>query len=1351
MKLFLTVALIFAATLTYAQGKNEAFSNFSVEHGLSSVTVTSILKDSRGYLWVGTEDGLNRYNGYEFKIYRNDPSNQNTLLTNRILTVFEDSGGTLWVSTGRGTVHYYDRQKDAFIREPQFNNLIVNAINEDDQRRVWFAGTTLKSLDLASGLWTSHTSGFHGRLAIVGIEHIEKNDYWIAADTALYKWNRKTGDLFTYAHQPGNPNSISYNFLYSIAKDKKGNLWIGTRGGGLDKFDVTTRSFVNYKIAKNPENGPLVNVVRAVCPDGDFVWVGTENGGLSKLDTRTGKFNHYTTEKDYAKSISDNSIKALYKDDEGRLWIGTYSFGLCVIDPYQNKFTSFKTSYHNTVVNAFFIDSRDRYWIGTEGGVIKIENGINSSYLDQPIASGQSGIPVLCIMEDSDRKIWIGTWAEGLFYYDERTDRFIRYATAGNGTHALSNQNVYALLEDSQTGNILIGTYLGLNILTSKQPRQFTWLVDSTWSVDNSNNCLKTIFEDRNGDVWVGSCAGIKLYDRRRHQMIPLFSDNSDYNDNIQSLVFCLFEDSRGRLWAGTESGLYHLKDKSTFERFTIDHGLTNHNIKGIQEDEQGNLWISTSNGMSVFSPETKAFKNYDDSDGLMVNGFKGNSSFRDEDGMLYFGGSNGVITFDPSQIVDNPHPPSVVLEDFKVFNKSVAVNSEDSILRKHISETTRLKLQHHVNVFSIEYAALNLSASDKNQYAYRLIGFDDKWNHVGATRSTTYTNLDPGEYTFEVKASNNDGVWSMTPASLVISISPPWWKTPWAYAGYLALAIVLLYVFRRITLMRAHFINDLRLERVKLENAERLNTAKLQFFTNISHEFRTPLTLILGPVQTLIENTSIDLAVRSRLQSVQHNAQRLHKLVNQLLDFRKAESGNMKIAAIESDIVEFVKEIKLSFDPLADQLNVDFSIQSDAEEMMVWFDQDQLEKVIFNLLSNSFKNIQPHGVVTIKLSHDAGSVRIVVFDNGKGIRKEHLSTIFEPFFSHEEGKNSTGTGIGLSLSRSLVELHRGTLTVESEEGQFARFTVSIPLGNTHFKPSEIVPLTSPRPLSGQKVGELIAPARAPQSPPAPGDDAMTILVVEDNAEVSDYIVSILNADYHVVVAFNGKQGFERALDIIPDLIISDVMMPVMDGITMCKQLKQHVSTCHIPVILLTARTSNIYKIDGLETGADDYITKPFNSKVLALKVRNFIETRHKLYEMLADSRILHIEPRNVAVTSRDETFVKAVLDNVEANMANAGYTVDDLCKGVGMSKATLFRKLKALTGQSANEFVRTIRLKRAAQILTQGDFSVAEVAYMVGFNDPKYFRNCFKKLFGMAPSEYADKAKAGVLPPERP
>jgi signal transduction histidine kinase/DNA-binding response OmpR family regulator len=630
------------------------------------------------------------------------------------------------------------------------------------------------------------------------------------------------------------------------------------------------------------------------------------------------------------------------------------------------------------------------------------------------------------------------------------------------------------------------------------------------------------------------------------------------------------------------------------------------------------------------------------------------------------------------------------------------------------------------------------------------LEGFDKEWNYTNASRRyANYTNLNSGEYTFKVKAANNEGVWNEQISTVKLVIDPPWWKTIWARIAYIVLGLLLLHLFRTLVLMRANLKHDLKLERLQRENMEKLNYAKLQFFTNISHEFRTPLTLILGPSQSLLDRGEGGKEVRDHLLNINANAQRLLRLVNQLLDFRKAESGNLKLEVSEGNIIKFVKEVKLSFDTLAEQMKIDFSFYASSNIIKVWFDRDQFEKIMFNLLSNAFKHTPEGGKITIQVIERADDVMITVQDTGKGIKREHFESIFQTFFSYDEDKHHTGTGIGLALAKSLVDMHHGKLTVVSEENSYTRFSITLPKGTAHFDTAELSTVSKDMETMDRYPALAPDPLYIPDKESGIANDSLKdlpkLLVVEDNDEVRSYIKSIFEGTYIVLQASEGKEGMDIALEEMPDLVISDVMMPVLDGITLCTQLKSNVKTSHIPVILLTARTSLIFKVEGLETGADDYITKPFNPKVLQLKVRNLMRMRELMRKMFRDNEVLKIEPKRVTLNSADELFVQQALESIEKNMSNPDYAVDDLGRDVGMSRTQLYRKLKALTGQSANEFIRVIRLKRAAQLLEQNQLTIAEVTYEVGFTDLKYFRECFKKLFGVTPSEFVQKTSGDL------
>ena len=719
---------------------------------------------------------------------------------------------------------------------------------------------------------------------------------------------------------------------------------------------------------------------------------------------------------------------------------------------------------------------------------------------------------------------------------------------------------------------------------------------------------------------------------------------------------------------------------------------------------------------------------------------------FADDAGNLFFGGADGLNVIDHGSISKNPFEPKVVLKDFRIFNEPVRVNEPHHgkvILKKTLDQTQQIRLKYYENSFSFELVALHFAAPQKNNFAYKLDGFDRGWRYTAANqRYINYTNLRDGDYVLKVKASNNDGVWGAE-KELRILIAPPWWRTVWAIGLYALIIILILYAFRRLILMRANFINNLKLERLEKQNLERLNRAKLQFFTNISHEFRTPLTLIAGPLQHILDSGEANRFMRDQLVIINQNTQRLLRLVGQLLDFRKADGRNLDLKVAEGNLVKFLKEIQLSFLGLANSHQVDLKFQASSNVIKVWYDRDQLEKVFFNLLSNAFKHTPKGGIVSIGLVEYENRVDVLIEDSGSGIRPENFENVFKRFFSQDEEHH--GIGIGLALAKSLVDLHYGEIRVESEEGRFTRFIVSLKLGNAHFNQSEII--------HDFKDSEAIAtyPDIPVFSETEPEEDNKTftasdlenwpkLLVVEDNADVRTYVKSIFKGQYVILEAEDGQSGLELALEEMPDLVISDVMMPVMDGIAFCKALKEDVKTSHIPVILLTARTSLIFKVEGLESGADDYVTKPFNPQFLKLKVRNIIKSRESLKKEFRDSEVLKIEPKRVTLTSKDEQFIQAALESVESNMSNSEYTVEDLWRDTGMSRMQLYRKLKALTGQSANEFIRTIRLKRAAQLIEQNELTIAEVTYEVGFSDLPYFRSCFKKQFGVNPSAFGKK-----------
>lgn len=784
-----------------------------------------------------------------------------------------------------------------------------------------------------------------------------------------------------------------------------------------------------------------------------------------------------------------------------------------------------------------------------------------------------------------------------------------------------------------------------------------------------------------------------------------------------------------------------------TFTFYREKEGLSNDVVKSIEEDSDGNLWISTLKGISKFNPDLETFVNYTTSDGLQGNGFNLGASCLAQNGVMYFGGTNGMNLFLPDKIKkqsDESFP--CLITDLKIFSRSIQPGERIRnrvILEKVIDETKSISIPHFIDNFAFEFAALNFAGADNIKYAYKMEGANGDWHYTDASRRyASFSNLSPGEYTFKVRAANIEGIWSGQVTQLEVTIVPAPWKTTWAYSLYSLLFLSLIYLFRKYELARFKLKNELRLERLERQKNKELNEMKLRFFTNISHEIRTPLTLILSPIQELITSGDVRKQIRDQLRNINRNANRLLLLVNQLLEFRKQEAGHAELQVAKGNFVKFIMEIILSFKEFAQQRNIDFSFTHQPDEIDIWYDSSKMEKVFFNLLSNAFKFTPDGGKISIHITREQKIVRIVVEDTGKGISKEDLPHIFERFhkFDKDYSGNYLGSGIGLALVKKLVELHHGTISAESEPEVFTRFVIELPTGVKHFKEEEII--------SDHKGGEHAMHYQIENDKEedlensilTATDDAPELLIVEDNNDVRKYLKKLFLPQYRILEAADGKAGWESALKHLPDLIISDILMPEMDGLQLCKKSKITLETSHIPVILLTARTSMLYRTEGFETGADDYITKPFDPNLLKLRVKNLITSRKRLREKFSQN--IALEPHEITITTPDQNLLQRAIEAVEKHMDDAEFDVNGLAKEIGVSRPALYRKLPAITNYTPNEFIRIIRLKRAAQILAKVDLPISDVCHQTGFKTPKYFSKCFRDFFGVLPSEYAKQKK---------
>jgi len=1362
-RFYLIQLLLLAGVSSYGQPANLPsrriqFEQFTNDLALSQNAINCVLQDHNGFLWIGTWSGLIKYNGHATTVYHagNQPGK---LKSNQISALYEDSNNNLWIGTVRGGLYLYKEDQKGFIQfasTDKPNSLVnnnVRAIQEDKEGNLWI--------------------GTEGGLSVLTKQ-----------DSSFHNFKFSTGSQ-------GLPhNFISYLFLSS-----SGRLWVGTGKGlcellpdssiGMSKFQTYTYDndlqdydfqnwvtqisefryqgtstiwFATIKGLKTLYNGKVENflppsaersknIFLTILPgeyDAPYLLVGSDNG-LFFFDPINRKFNRYLTNENPELNLSNNSITALYLDRGGVLWVGTKK-GLNKFDTYLNDFSGVPINALDpagSVVTGIQPSTDGGYWISTSSGALGRYRGGKFERFKFASSTGEHFVSnIQTMFRDSRGRIWIGTGGSGAFcFQDVIPARGVISDFVHFDTHAkqkISDDYVMSFAEDN-LGNIWIGTW-GHGINRISPQNKSAWI-----DVDLTEKPIVVMLVDHLGMLWIGT-RGNGLFNMdpssRSKNSLKHFQNGNEHESLTDHFINSLYEDEKGKLWIGTENGLKVFERHSaTFGQIPIA-GIDNNVVVSFQQDAQGRFWIANWDGLHVVDPAfPDDVKHYDRHEEIKGGFFHNNVCLKDSFGNLLFGGSEGFNVINPSKLIQSPTTPIVNIEKFSIDHQEIAPGIEYNaklILARPINDVGKVVLKHAQNSFSFDFAALDFAAPDKIQYAYMLEGFDKDWNFTPSSRRfATYSNLNPGSYTFKVKASNIDGRWSEAISKVDIEILNPWFETIWAKIFYCFVFVAILYMLRKVVLFRASVLHDLKLERIQRENMEKLNQAKVQFFTNVSHEFRTPLALIIGPLQTTLSELSVDTRLYNQVRMANENAQRLLRLINQLLDFRKVETENMKLSISEGNIVQLIHEIVQSFEPMAEESKISLSIDS-PHNIAFWFDRDKCEKIFFNLISNSFKHTSEGGKINISIDEHEHDVIISVWDNGHGIKKAHLENIFLSFFSFDEGRNHPSTGIGLALVKALVQLHHGSIRVESEENSFSKFLVTFKKGKAHFREDEVAQdsklsgLRDEPPTAALEVFEHTEVNRVAKQ--------TKLLVVDDNVEMRAYLGTVFDSQFQVIGAADGDEGLAMAKDLIPDIIIADIMMPKLNGIDMCKDLKRDLKTSHIPVVMLTARGSLDFKLEGLESGADEYVTKPFNPKVLQLKVKNLINRRNALHAYFEGKGILNLEPRRVSLSSADDQFIKTALELVELNMGNGSYTVDKMSRDMGMSHVQLYRKIKALTGQTINDLIRTIRLKRAAQLLEQHQLTVSEITYKVGFTDLQHFRECFKKMHGLTPSQYAQR-----------
>ncbi|HEX5026423.1 MAG TPA: two-component regulator propeller domain-containing protein [Agriterribacter sp.] len=1369
-KLYFLAYILFFYLNGFTQEDAYHFMRLDVRQGLSHNQVNCILKDSKGFMWFGSMSGLNRYDGYDFKVFKNELHNPASLSDNYVERIFELPDRKMWVATRNGN-NIYDPLTESFNRKDQ---------------------EYLSQLSLPPG-------------SVYNVVKDKQGNYWFIYqnNAGVYRYSPSTKKIVALQHNPEDSATIATNDVAVLAQDSNGNIWIVHRNGIVEKLkagtyeviqrtdqlkSITQNSIQNYTLyidsgdelwisvllSGNPggifyyqpardrlshftkDAGDIrlnTNIITGITQDQDGkIWIGTDHGGINLVDKKEKSVRYLLSDAEDHTTISQNSIYSVYKDSSNMIWLGTYKQGICYYNNNMAMFSLYrhKVSDPNSLpyedINKFAEDAKGNLWIGTNGGGLmyfdRLQNKFSNFQHNPSNPNSLSNDVIVSLLVDHEKKLWIGTYMGGLDCYDGKKFRHFRHNPSD--TNTISDNSIWQLFEDKDN-NLWVGTLSGgLNRYDRDKDIFYHYRVEDGRSLHS--NYISAIIEDKENNIWLGTSNGIDVFNKTNGIFRYLGHDDNDSSSLSNNNVISALQDSRGLIWVGTREGL-NLLDKAgnTFTVFRKEDGLADNTILTILEDDKHNLWLGTPNGLSNVIVNGNGIrvniqvKNYDESNGLQGREFNDKAAFKTKGGELLFGGPYGFNLFNPDKFLLTKPAPEIALTEFFLFNKPVKVGEKLNghvVLNKAFTETENITLQYNENVFSIAFAALGSAQSLKDKFIYTLEGFNKEWLSTdGRQRTITYTNLDPGTYVFRVKSDGDYTGGNKEGVVLHITILPPFWKTAPAFLLYMLLAGGILLFARRLTIQRAKTRFQFDHQKKEAQRIHELDMLKLKFFTNVSHEFRTPLSLIITPVEKMMKQTE-DEGQKKQFQLIHRNAKRLLGLVNQLLDFRKLELHELRLYPSLGDMVSFVKELTFSFTDLAEKKNISFTFSSDVESLDMFFDPDKIERIMFNLLSNAFKFTSECGSIKVhigikEISAGEAFADITVSDSGIGIPLEKQDKIFERFFQHEVPDNilNQGSGIGLAISREFARLHGGHISVASKPGEGSSFTVSLPL-----KSQSLIPVQD-----SIAEREIIMHAAHQSEDDNIPDKAVhrkeSILIVDDNDDIRFYIKDNLRVNYIVYEAMDGKEGWKKAQEFQPDLVISDIMMPEMNGMELCCKIKNDVRTSHIPVILLTAKSAEEQKLAGFETGANDYITKPFSFEMLFSRIKGLLAHQEALRRLFQNQ--IEIEPKAISITPVDEQFIAKAVDEVEKNISESDFSVEDLSKALFMSRVALYKKLLSLTGKAPLDFIRSIRMKRAAQLLSKTQMTVSEVAYEVGFSNPKYFTKFFKKEFNLLPSEY--------------
>lgn len=1351
LKILLTL-LLFCQLLSAQNHTHHQFKHYNREDGLISNNIHSIVEDQNGLIWIGTDNGLCSFDGYSFQSFHNNLSPSNSLNDNFSRSIAPDSSRQcLWIITASGisrfdlNTYQFKNYNISNSHNTLYSPFSQGSICVDSENNIWALGSNRgfsqgllrysTADDKFMNLSNSRTDVPSGLITIV-----EDNNktLWFGSSSGLYYYNLEKKNFVSVNYKSKDEAPL---FVQSLHVDANNTLWMGTESGN------TLFACKNKQIVKVFESEEIktkkINFISSISDyDDNTIIVGIKDKGVLFYNKNTGDHELLQPNLYNTRGIQSKTPQVIYTDKIGNVWIGSYSNGVNLIDKNSKSFKHYSFDYTSkglltNNVRAFFEDSDGDLWIGTKegGGISQFhpKKGTFDNYkADESKANWLTNDIVISINELEPGKLLVGTYGGGIFTYHKKDNYFSQFSVTDGSNNTISNNRVYAMYKDKEK-NIWIANNSVVNIY-HPDTKTFSHIDGVTYA-----RC----FLDLGDEVLIGTWSnGIYSYSKQSKEtkLYEFSKATSELHNGIR--FNGMDRDTLGVIWFATNKGLIkHVHNSNTYQIFRESDGLASQYICAVLVDEQNNIWTSTKNGISEYIQGENRIKNYDKYDGLQSTSFEEFASLKLNNGYLLFAGTNGFNIFDPTQIKDNPNIPNVIISEMLILNEPVKIGDLDSPLSKHISATKEITLTHEQSSFSFEFTALNYTSPEKNQYKYMLEGYDNGWQTSRYQRTAIYTQVPSGKYTFRVKASNNDDVWNNEGVSVNIEVKPPLTKSKAAIFIYTIALVLLLILFRAIVTRdqqnKARIIAEIQEKKIIEQTAR----SRLRFFTNISHELRTPLTLIATPLEGLTSYKTNDKRLQSTIQNMNRNAQRLLRLVNQLMDFRKIEENRIKLRISKGKMIEDIKDVLHSFEYLANSKKITLSFKSQEKDTkMFWYDETFIEKILFNLLSNAVKFTDENGKIEVEVKTVEDKAIINVIDDGVGIDDEKQERVFERFYTTDhDDHHETGTGIGLAFCKSLVDLHKGTISVSSIKGKGSCFEITLPVNKEAFLEEEIILTKSTHRKETHYDSNDLLPDEATPLVISKHSRKELLMIVEDYDDLRNYLADSFR-DYKVVTCKNGKEAMEQAQELMPDLILSDVMMPEVNGLELCHYLKTNIMTSHIPVMLLTAKSEDANKLEGFKQKADAYIEKPFNINLLRVQVENLISLRKSIKKKYSTSAV--IEESGDTTLPLDNIFLNKVAEIIAEKLDDYKFSVESLSAELGISRSQLFRKFKVVMDTSPSSYIRLLRLQKAANLLETKKYNVNEVTYMVGFSDVSHFIAAFKKHYGQTPKQFSEKQR---------